>query len=149
VPLLPNDKANVRALPKPSYTKSLGADLMRRYDTDCERQLATIWEDVLGTEKFGPEDNFFDVGGHSLLMSKLGLLIEQRLQIAITNLDLFQFPTIRSLARHVTESRRPTAPAHALANRRIAADMARRAALARRRTKPAGAIDGVGPDRVM
>ncbi|MDQ3070965.1 MAG: amino acid adenylation domain-containing protein, partial [Acidobacteriota bacterium] len=95
IPLLPNNKANVAALPKPEYSKPLHADLERRYAHPYERELAEIWEEVLETGRFGLEDSFFDVGGHSLLVARLGALIEQRLRITISNIDLFQFPTVR------------------------------------------------------
>ncbi len=131
IPLLPNNKANIAALPKPEYTKRLRADLAREYADERERVLAEIWEEVLGTGRFGPEDSFFDVGGHSLLVARLGALIEQRLAVAVSNIVLFQFPTIRSLAAHLA-SRERTASG-------VAADMARRAALRngrRRRPEP-------------
>jgi surfactin family lipopeptide synthetase A len=131
IPLLPNNKANVNALPKPEYEKTLHADLERHYSNDCERTLAGIWEEVLATSQFGPEDSFFDVGGHSLLMAELRLLIEARFRREVSNIDLFQFPTIRSLARHLTQKGHPAIG--------VVSDMARRAALgrARARSRPA------------
>ncbi len=127
IPLLPNNKANVSALPKPEYEKTVHTELDRHYNNDCERTLATIWEEVLTTGQFGPEDSFFDVGGHSLLMAELRRLIETRMGRAVSNIELFQFPTIRSLARHITRNDRPVSG--------IVADMARRAALGRTRSK--------------
>ena len=73
----------------------------RRYGTSTELALAAIWESVLGDAHFGPEDSFFDVGGHSLLMAMTRSLIVQRLQVEVSNIDLLQYPTIRSLARHI------------------------------------------------
>jgi acyl carrier protein len=128
IPLLPNNKANVAALPKPEYAKPLHADLERRYAHPFERELAAIWEEVLETGRFGLEDSFFDVGGHSLLMARLGALIEERLRITISNIDLFQFPTVRSLARHLSQEK-AGAPA-------LVSEMARRAALAGGRGRP-------------
>ena len=125
IPLLPNSKANIAALPKPEFKKTPDAELQRNYGSDLERRLAGIWEDVLGTEKFGPEDSFFDVGGHSLLIAKLRLLIEERLATKVSNIDLFQFPTIAGLAQHLSRSSsQPVA--------RIAAEMARRAGMRKR-----------------
>ena len=49
---------------------------------------------------FGLDDNFYDVGGHSLLMIKVKNLINQKLNINISVLDLFQNPSISSLANH-------------------------------------------------
>jgi amino acid adenylation domain-containing protein len=127
IPLLPNNKANVNALPKPEYQKTLQTELERHYSNECERALAEIWEEVLATSQFGPEDSFFDVGWHSLLMAELRRLIEVRLQKDVSNIDLYQFPTIRSLARHLTRNDRPASA--------VVSDMARRAALGRTRGK--------------
>jgi len=128
IPMLPNSKANLAALPKPEYKKTLRTELDRIYANDYERTLAAIWEEVLETGQFGPQDSFFDVGGHSLMMARLGGLIEQKLGITVSNIDLFQFPTVRSLARHLSQNDDATG--------RVSADMARRQAL-RKRRKPA------------
>jgi len=82
---------------------------------------------VLGGAHFGPEDSFFDVGGHSLLMAMMRGLIVQRLQVEVSNIDLFQYPTIRGLARHIAGG---GAPGDAMLSR-----MAQRAA---RRDQRAG-----------
>ena len=84
---------------------------------------------MLGTERFGPEDTFFDAGGHSLLMARLGDLIEQRLDAKVSNIDLFQYPTIRSLARYLSQANNTTD--------KLASDMARRVAMRKRRSSAA------------
>jgi amino acid adenylation domain-containing protein len=105
IPLLPNNKIDVKALPKPSYRKRLlDHDLERNYSSNHERTLAQIWEELLATTKFGLDDNFFDVGGHSLLMVKLQTMIGERLKIEVSSIDLFQYPTIRSLAGRLSDS---------------------------------------------
>ncbi len=130
IPLLPNSKADVSKLPRPEYQKKVDSELDRFYANDYERILAGVWEDVLETSRFGPEDNFFDVGGHSLLMAKLGIRIEERLRLTVSNIDLFQYPTIRSLARFLSESGETEL--------RVASDMARRAAMRNRQNPMAG-----------
>ena len=122
IPLLPNDKADVSALPKPEYRKKLDTELDRHYLNDSERVLTTVWEEVLGHGKFGPGDSFFEVGGHSLLMARLGALIAERTGRDVSNIDLFQFPTIRSLASHLDGAASP--------GRGVASAMTRRAAMA-------------------
>ena len=129
IPLLPNSKADVAGLPKPEYQKTLRSELDRNYASEHECGLAAIWEEVLETGRFGPEDSFFDVGGHSLVMARLSGLIEQRLGVRVSNIDLFQFPTIRSLARHLSRTDDVTG--------RIAAEMARRQTLRKRRNSSA------------
>jgi len=128
IPLLPNNKVNIKALPRPEFKKNLDKALERNYRNDSERVLAQIWEEVLGIEKFGPGDNFFDVGGHSLLIVRLQSLIKQRLGIEVSNLDLFQYASIRSLAGHLANKGESLG--------RLAADMTQRAALRNQRLKP-------------
>lgn len=125
IPLLPNDKADIKALPKPEFAKKAWTELDRSYQDDRERALAVIWEEVLGTGQFGLEDSFFAVGGHSLLIARLGSLIEQRLAASLSNIELFQFPTIRSLARHLARQDQPA--------RSVVSEMARRAELRKQR----------------
>ena len=66
-----------------------------------EEAVAGIWREVLGLEKAGLDDNFFDLGGHSLhlarIQTKLGSLLGREIPI----LDLFDHPTISSLSRHL------------------------------------------------
>ncbi|MEV4777631.1 amino acid adenylation domain-containing protein [Burkholderia sp. LMU1-1-1.1] len=102
MPLLPNNKTDMAALPRPEYRQApVVTTAAHRYATATELALAAIWESVLGGADFGPEDSFFDVGGHSLLMAMMRSLIVQRLQVEVSNIDLFQYPTIRGLARHI------------------------------------------------
>lgn len=128
IPLLPNKKINIKALPKPEFKKNLDSDLERIYGGNYEKTLAQIWEEVLETEKFGPSDNFFDVGGHSLLIVKLRSLIKDRLGIETSNIELFQYANIRSLANHLADKEKSVS--------RVASDMARRSALGNGRFKP-------------
>jgi amino acid adenylation domain-containing protein len=65
---------------------------------EWENLLADVWRELLDSEAFGRDDNFFDVGGHSLLLVKAHLEIEKRAEIRIDLVDLFQYPTIASLA---------------------------------------------------
>jgi amino acid adenylation domain-containing protein len=128
IPLLPNNKVNFKALPRPEYQKTLDKEMERNYRNDCEKNLAQIWEEVLETEKFGANDSFFEVGGHSLLITKMQILIEQKFGIEVSNIELFQYPNIRSLAQHITNKDQPVSKA--------VSNMARRAELRNRRFKP-------------
>jgi thioesterase domain-containing protein/acyl carrier protein len=65
---------------------------------DLELQLQQIWEDVLGVNSVGIRDNFFDVGGHSLLAARLFAKIEQAFHKNLPLSTLFQAPTIEQLA---------------------------------------------------
>src|SRR5206468_10125092 len=65
LPLTPNGKVDRKALPKPEAKARQGTTGDDEARTDAELLLAEIWRDVLGLEKVGIHDNFFDLGGHS------------------------------------------------------------------------------------
>ena len=100
MPLTPNGKVDRTTLatmtaPEPSSHAGLAAPR-----TDTERTVAAIWAEVLGVENVGVEENFFDLGGNSLLM--LAVLTRARARgFDLENLTMFRFPTVRSLAEHL------------------------------------------------
>lgn len=67
--------------------------------TELERTIAAAWQTVLAIDQVGVHDNFFDLGGHSLLMVQLQQKLRAELPVEIELLHLFQFPTIDSLVR--------------------------------------------------
>jgi amino acid adenylation domain-containing protein len=67
-----------------------------------ERTLAAIWQELLGADRVGIEDNFFDRGGHSLLLVRLQARIQQALGREVPLVDLFSYPSIGSLAAHLS-----------------------------------------------
>jgi hypothetical protein len=69
--------------------------------TDTERVLTGIWSEVLELPEVGVEDNFFDLGGHSVLLHMVQDRITARLGTTLPLVDLFQYPTIRGLAGHL------------------------------------------------
>ncbi len=66
-----------------------------------ERTLAAIWRELLARDRVGVDDNFFDLGGHSLLLVRLQARIQQALGREVPLVDLFGYPTIRSMAAHL------------------------------------------------
>ena len=99
LPMTPNGKLNRAALPAPSRAAT-AADWLPPA-SEVERALTTIWSDVLKAERVGVRDNFFDLGGHSLLMVRVRAQIAARLGADVAILDLFRYPTIRALADHL------------------------------------------------
>jgi amino acid adenylation domain-containing protein len=95
LPLTTNGKLDRRALPAPvaADAPTAGAPLSRR-----EGEVAEVWREVLGTGAIGPDDNFFDLGGNSLLLIRLAGLLRERLGSTVTAVELFRFPTVRTLA---------------------------------------------------
>ncbi len=66
-----------------------------------EQKVAQVWQRILGREEIGVHDNFFDLGGNSLLALQLVSELGQELDIQIAPVTLFEFPTIRALTRHL------------------------------------------------
>src|SRR5258708_34645452 len=66
-----------------------------------EKLVAEVWQRTLGVERVGLDDNFFDLGGHSLLVARVRFALRGRLKRTIDMVDLFTFPTVRRLAQHL------------------------------------------------
>ncbi len=96
LPLMPNGKVDRNALSVPSQSASEASSLPAR--GEIEAKLLEIWSGVLGKQGFGMTENFFDLGGHSLLVAKLLLRIEQQFEKRLSLANVFQAPTIRQLA---------------------------------------------------
>ncbi|MGW1073681.1 amino acid adenylation domain-containing protein [Streptomyces sp. NPDC002537] len=78
-------------------TADTGSDTARR----LEAALAGVWCRVLGRDHVGVEENFFDLGGHSLLLVRAQTAVNQELGCDLTVVDLFSHPTVRALAGHL------------------------------------------------
>jgi aspartate racemase len=104
IPLLPNGKLDRNALPVPDTDTS--ADRKRPYaapETDIERSLVEIWQEVLGVHPIGIRDDFFELGGHSLLAVRLCSQIQKKINRKVTLSGLFQSLTIEKLARRISD----------------------------------------------
>lgn len=77
---------------------------------DTQKQLASIWAQLLGVKTVGPDDNFFALGGHSLLGVKLIGAIQEKLELGdeLKLSDLFEFPTLSAFAEHVDSLTAPS-----------------------------------------
>ncbi len=113
MPLTPSGKVNRRALPAPDRQRPALAQTLVTPRTPTEQAIAAIWQEVLGVEKVGVDDNFFDLGGHSLLLVQLHGRLAARLGIDVTVMDLFRYPTIGSFARFLSLKKLPEPPAKA------------------------------------
>lgn len=97
LPLNPNGKINRRALPAPDPTQQKPQRIVAPRDL-LEEQLKDIWQEVLGIEPIGIRDNFFDLGGHSLLVLRLVAQIEKISGKNIPLATLLEAPTVEQLA---------------------------------------------------
>ncbi|WP_431931472.1 amino acid adenylation domain-containing protein [Micromonospora sp. RP3T] len=103
LPLTPNGKLDRKALPAPVVTREASVALVEPRD-DTERALAAIWSEVLGVETLGIDDDFFDLGGHSMLATQVVAKI-RKAELggrAVGVMDLFQKRTIRDLAAFIS-----------------------------------------------
>ncbi|MCY2932360.1 MAG: amino acid adenylation domain-containing protein, partial [Planctomycetota bacterium] len=99
LPLTPNGKVDRGALPAPAIGSGQDAPRFRAPRNGLERELTAIWQDVLGVEPIGLDQNFFDdLGGHSLLAVRLFARIEKQLGRKLPIAALFDSPTVESLA---------------------------------------------------
>jgi aspartate racemase len=98
IPLTPNGKIDQRALPAPDGLRQEPVSTFVPPSDDLEIQLTKIWENVLGKKPISVKDNFFDVGGHSLLAVRVLAQIEEAFGKNLPLATLFQSPTIEQLA---------------------------------------------------
>ena len=102
LPRLPNGKLDRRSLPAPDAGTAAPPSSPPR--TPLEEEIAAVWREVLGLESVGVEDNFFDLGGHSLLVVRVhGRLLALGHKVEVV--DLFQHPTVAALAAHLGSRR--------------------------------------------
>jgi natural product biosynthesis luciferase-like monooxygenase protein len=102
LPLTPNRKIDRRALPPPTEVGVAREATYVAPANDIERTIANLWQELLGRERIGAEDNFFDVGGHSLLVVRMHRRLRELIPQPVTLTDLYRFPTIRSLTDFLT-----------------------------------------------
>ncbi|MBW4630837.1 MAG: amino acid adenylation domain-containing protein [Iphinoe sp. HA4291-MV1] len=108
LPLTPNGKVNRSALPEPDGHRP---ELEVTYEpprTEVEQTIANIWQQMLHVGKVGIHDNFFDLGGHSLLLVQIHAKLREVLNTNLSIVNLFEYPTINSLAKYLTQEQTET-----------------------------------------
>ncbi len=101
-PTLPGGKIDRNALPAP---EALRPRLETGYvtpQTQAEERIAQIWREILQLEKVGIHDNFFDLGGHSLLIVQVHSRLKEVFHENLTLVEMFQYPTIHTLASRLS-----------------------------------------------
>ena len=96
-PLTPNRKVDRKALPAPEQAEAKSKAEYVQPDGELEESIAGVWREVLNVKKVGMDDNFFDLGGHSLLTVQVHRPLKDQVDAEIGLTDLFRFPTIRTL----------------------------------------------------
>jgi acyl carrier protein len=122
LPRTPNGKIDRKALPAAAEATAApaisAAPPVKHLDrpatsADAERRIAAVWRELLGGRDVGPGDNFFDVGGDSLLAVQAHRRLREVFGIDLALTDLFRYPTIRSLADHIVPATPSSTPAPA------------------------------------
>ncbi|MBB5917007.1 amino acid adenylation domain-containing protein [Nocardia transvalensis] len=98
LPLSANGKVDRKALPAPEFGARRAAGSADRPRTEVERRLCDILAEVLAGDALGVEDNFFDLGGNSLTAARAVARINSAFGAALTIRDLFESPTVATLA---------------------------------------------------
>ena len=100
LPLTSNGKLDRKALPAPIWEEQSDADFVAPR-TDVEIRIAAIWRDTLGVERVGADDNFFHIGGHSLLAARVVTQVREGFSVELSVRSLFERPTLSEFAEHV------------------------------------------------
>ena len=117
LPRLVSGKVDREALPAPDRPEEppapaeLPEPSLRDPSADVEATLIAIWGQVLEIDRVGLDDSFFDLGGHSLLLMRVQSRLEEELGRQLPMVDLFRYPTVRSLAEYLRAGSEKTAPA--------------------------------------
>ena len=103
MPLTPNGKIDRKAFPEPEGNINTGIEYVAPRN-EIEEKLVEIWKEVLGVETIGINDNFFELGGHSLKATCAYVKDTQGIQCRYFIKEIFETPTIRSLAECIEKS---------------------------------------------
>jgi acyl-coenzyme A synthetase/AMP-(fatty) acid ligase len=101
LPLNPNGKVDRKALPEPEYA---GAGDYEAPQGEVEVMLAGVWAEVLGLGQVGRNDNFFEVGGHSLAILQVQQKLRQSLSISLPLRLYFEKPQLADIASVIQET---------------------------------------------
>ncbi len=100
-PQTPNKKIDRKALPAPDELAPKRAAVYVAPESDLESKVVEVWQKTLGRDHVGVEDNFFDIGGHSLLVVRMHRLLKEVIEKPVSLTDLYRFPTIRTFTSFI------------------------------------------------
>ena len=98
LPFLSNGKIDRQSLPAP---ESAGTPTFEPPRNETERLLATIWNEVLGIDPIGVQDDFIMLGGHSLNATRVNALLRKQLEIDLPLTAHFRYLTVAELAEYI------------------------------------------------
>jgi amino acid adenylation domain-containing protein len=103
LPITPNGKIDRLALPSPDNHRQ---DFNASYAaprTELEAAITKVWQELLQVENVGIHDNFFDLGGHSMLMAQVRSRLREVINRDVSMVDMFKYPTIDSFVRSLNQ----------------------------------------------
>ena len=100
LPLTPNGKVDRKKLPSFNISNRSSTEYVVP-KSETEQQIAKVWQDVLKLEKVGIYDNFFEVGGNSLLLIQVSGKLQEIFKIKLQVVDLLKYPTIYYLSQYI------------------------------------------------
>ena len=101
LPLNANGKVDRSLLPASVLARSEPESGATAVKEGTEEVISSVWKKVLAVEHVGPTDNFFDLGGDSILLVEVHAELQQTLNRRFSVTDLFQFPSIRALSDYL------------------------------------------------
>ncbi|GBF27497.1 linear gramicidin synthase subunit D [bacterium MnTg02] len=112
LPMLASGKVDRAALPDPRLPLLADAQMADVPNTPLEEKLANVWADLFKVARVGAEQDFFlDLGGHSLVAAQLVAALRKKAEIHIPVRDVYAYPTVRKLARHIEATANAGKPA--------------------------------------
>jgi amino acid adenylation domain-containing protein len=137
LPLTPSGKIDRRSLPEPAARRAAPGESFAAPVSELERKIAEVWQETLQIASVGLHDNFFDLGGHSLLLAQ----VYDRLRPIVpgkswTMVEMFEYPTLHALSRFLGSGADAAGTSTAALNDAAARGRAQRAQLGRRPVSP-------------
>jgi acyl carrier protein len=109
LPLTPNGKVDRRALPSPNASPADDHAAAEAPLNEIESALADIWREVIGLEEVQRADNFFDLGGHSVLVTQMLTRVRRTFGVELTLRNVFETPSLGELAQIIDQQLAPAA----------------------------------------
>ena len=131
-PVTASGKIDRLALPAPTASRQV-EDTFEPPTGELEERIARVWRELLNIDPIGADDNFFDIGGNSLLVARVHARLNEWAPSPLSIVDMFRYPTIRALARQMARMALPVNPIGASPADAVAAGPSRLLDLARRR----------------
>jgi acyl carrier protein len=125
-PLTSNGKIDRRALPAPDFASGGLKQTYMAPRSSTERELATLWTQILGVEQIGIHDNFFLLGGHSLLATQVVSHLRVNLHVEISLRKFFELSTIALLAEYIETAKLTAEADQSLPLKRVSRDAYRK-----------------------